>query len=173
MHSCTLEEDNGRRDASKTFAYLPNVSHAFREATQRRRGVCCEQLVCVSSYKRISVPILFLFGNMSGLDEDLCGALPDLKIHFQQKVNFGWFLFLPHMTSLVEYSALTAWLINNNWLISNLSFNICGEHLVMSASSLSRKSFGITTRVEDALVWGEEQGGHWCYISLHFKLTAS
>ena len=72
MHLCTLEEDNGRRDASKTFAYLPNVSHAFREATQRRRGVCCEQLVCVSSYKRISVPILFLFGNMSGLDEDLC-----------------------------------------------------------------------------------------------------
>ena len=39
--------DNGGRDRSKTFAYLPNVSHAFPRRHKRRRGVCCEQLVCV------------------------------------------------------------------------------------------------------------------------------
>ena len=55
----------------------------------------------------------------------------------------------------------------NLWFVS---LCICCSHLVMSSPSLSQKTFRITTRVEDASVGGQEQGGH-CYISPHFKFT--
>ena len=186
--------DNGGRDRSKTFAYLPNVSHAFPKRHKRRRGVCCEQLVCVPCPKKLTISA------PCGDEIGSIGNFRDAEFYgFVSKDNFcwdapSWRKNILNRTSLcsatwgditicnreASLSFSLAWhntpgCLTNKQQLVNLwfvSLCICCSHLVMSSPSLSQKTFRITTRVEDASVGGQEQGGH-CYISPHFKFTSS
>ena len=75
---------------SKTVVYLPNVS--FRQRHRRRRGGCCERLVCVSS----------VWKNNSSWQSHKTRFINSLATsHIYNSYIHCWFLFSHDLTTIV------------------------------------------------------------------------